>query len=294
MTRGTPCDYHIHYCADCCANPEMTLDNIEREALALGLKEICVLKHCSRVLPNGEAAWGCWKRVVPEQFEAFLKDIRGRAPVPGLRVFAGAETELLDDEGHVNIAAEDAKRLDSLSLSVHWLPRMRCATPSPSISPTADYAASPAAALAAWEGEVRRLGAGAILENLAQAYVRAMEMNPKVLVLAHFGDGLIPLRTYHVPVDELSDQTLCSLLEPVMRCCAERGILWEVAMMEPAKPAILVRANALGVKFCATADAHFLHADGWGDKLRDRGRAEGHLDNYGLARGVLNVKGVID
>ena len=50
-------DYHVHYYIDSCAADEMTFPNIEKKALELGLDEISVLKHHSRRMPNGEAAW---------------------------------------------------------------------------------------------------------------------------------------------------------------------------------------------------------------------------------------------
>lgn len=56
MISAARCDYHVHYFVDGYAHEEMTLANIEREAVRLGLEEVCVLKHYSQELPNGEEA----------------------------------------------------------------------------------------------------------------------------------------------------------------------------------------------------------------------------------------------
>jgi histidinol phosphatase-like PHP family hydrolase len=285
MSEVLPCDYHIHYYADSCANPEMTLENIQKEALRLGLRETCVLKHYSRELPNGADKWMAWKRIVPEAFEAFLKDIRTFEADPRLRFFAGVETELVDDNGTVNISSQDAERLDALILSVHWLPRMKVATADPTLD-VFNIQRSPPDVLRVWQKHVQECGAAALVENLAMAYVRAIEKNPKVLVLGHMFDGFYPLRTYQVPVDDVPEDILCRLMEPLMKVCAAHDVLWELTASPIRQPAILKRAHALGVKFCATADAHFLLVDGWGN-LREHEKAEARIDEYGLTRGAL-------
>jgi len=278
-------DYHVHYFADGCAQPEMTLDNIEREAARLGFDAVCVLKHYSHTLPNGQAAWVHWKRIVPGQFDAFLRDIRAYRPAAGLRMFAGVETELVDDAGAINIPAEEAARLDAAILSVHWLPRMGTATPDPSLIP-GRLADSPGEAVASWREAMESAGAEAILANFVSAYVRAIERNPGVRVLGHMYDGLLPLRAYEVPVDELTDDCLTDLMKPLMIACAERGVLWELTPAPVERPAILRRADALGVRFCATADAHFLQTPGWAN-LYDHAKAEAVIDEFGLTRGEL-------
>jgi len=278
-------DYHVHYYADPCSHPEMTLANIDAEAVRLGLSEICVLKHYSAALPNGQDSWVHWKRIVPEQFARFLQDIHSYRSATGIRMLAGVETELVDDAGTINIPRQDAEKLDAVILSVHWLPRMATAAPAPALVPGA-LDQGPPDLVAAWHAQLRACGTEAILANFIAAYVRAIERNPKVLVLGHMFDGLLPLRNFAVPVDDLSDACVLALMEPLLRCCAQQQVLWELTP-EPAKrPAILKRANALGVRFCATADAHFLQTPGWAN-LRDHARAESYLNSLGLRRGVL-------
>jgi len=278
-------DYHVHYFADDCSHAEMTLANIEREAARLGFDTVCVLKHYSHALPNGQAAWVHWKRIVPEQFAAFLQDIRAYKSSSGLRMLAGVETELVDDAGTINITAEDAAQLDAAILSVHWLPRMATATPDPALIP-GQLADSPVAAVQAWRAAVEARGVEAILANFVSAYVRAIERNPKVRVLGHMYDGLLPLRAYAVPVDALPDDRLIVLMEPLMKACASHRVLWELTPEAIERPAILRQAGALGVRFCATADAHFLQTPGWAN-LSLHARAEAVIDEYGLMHGEL-------
>lgn len=283
-----PCDYHVHYHLDPCAHAEMTVANVVREARRLGLAEIAILKHYSRELPNGQAAWAFWKRIIPAQFETFLAEFAAHPQSPDLRRFKGVETELVDDQGTVNIAPEDAARLDTLVLSVHWMPRLQVATADPALMPTDKFDESPPDALADWRRQVRACGAAALVENLVSAYVRALEAHPRLGVLGHMYDGLLPLRRYAVPVDGLSDARLNDLMEPLMRACAETGVLWELTSDPVTRPAILLRAQELGVSFCATADAHFAQTPGWAN-LWNHEQAEKYLSQLGLRRGTLRL-----
>jgi len=285
MISSGRCDYHVHYFVDGCAHEEMTLANIEREAVRLGLEEVCVLKHYSQELPNGEDLWVNWKRIIPEQFASFLKDIRAYQTSSRISMLAGVETEIVDDAGKVNIPEKDANRLDALILSVHWLPRMETLTADPALNPW-HAEKSPPSVAADWENRVRACDPAAVVRNLASAYIRAIEENAKVLVLAHMGDGLGPLRSYEVPVDELSDDKLNALMEPLMETCAEKQVLWELTPTSVKRPSILKRASAVGVRFTATADAHFLQADGWAH-LRDHFKAEEYISSLGLTKGTI-------
>jgi len=280
-------DYHVHYFADMCAHDEMTLPNIAAEARRLGIDGVCVLKHYSHTLPNGEAVWVCWKRIIPEQFSAFIRDIRTFQAPAGLRMLAGVETELVDDTGTINIPAEDSAQLDAAILSVHWLPRMAVAAPDPALTPGNNPQAPPEV-LAAWNATVHAVGAEALLDNLMTAYVRALEGNPCVRVLGHMFDGLFPLRAFNVPVDDIADTRLTAIMDPLFRACANGQVLWELSPEEIVRPAVLAAAQARGVRFCATADAHFLQTPGWGNMYR-HAAAETLIDQYGLTRGRLNT-----
>jgi histidinol phosphatase-like PHP family hydrolase len=278
-------DYHVHYFVDGCVHEEMTLANIEREAARLGLEEICVLKHYSQELPNGEDAWVNWKRVVPGQFAAFLEDIRAHQAAARISMLAGVETELVDDSGKVNIPEEDAGRLDALILSVHWLPRMQVLSADPALNPWKPEQ-SPPNVVADWRKRLEECDAGAVVRNLVLAYVRAIERNPRVAVLAHMYDGLEPLRCYGVSLEALGDEQLNALMEPLMVACREKHVLWELTAAPVKRPSILKRANAVGVRFSATADAHFLQARGWA-QLRDHSKAEEYIASLGLTKGRI-------
>jgi len=122
MATSGKVDYHIHYFVDGCASDEMTLPNIAAEAVRIGLEEIGILKHYSQELPNKETKWVSWKRIIPKQFVDFLTDIRSFHSPAGLHILAGVETELLNDQGKINIPQSDIDKLDFINLSVHWLP----------------------------------------------------------------------------------------------------------------------------------------------------------------------------
>lgn len=279
------CDYHVHYFLDGCVHEEMTLPNIEQEALRLGLDEICVLKHYSQKLPNGEDAWAYWKKIIPEQFASFLEDIRAYQASSRISMLAGVETELVDDSGTVNIPAVDIDKLDAVNLSAHWLPRMEVLTADPSLNPW-NLENSPAEVVLDWQNRVRECDVAAVIENLVAAYIRAVKGNPKVRLLAHMDDGLTPLRTYGIDVDTLSDERLSVLMEPLMAACAKAEVLWELTPSPVKRPSILTRANELGVLFSATADAHFLQTDGWAN-LRQHEKAEEYIASLGLKKGTI-------
>lgn len=284
-------DYHIHYYLDACANAEMTFPNIEETAVAVGLSEIAVLKHYSYALPNAKADWAAWHTVRPEQFERFLREFHDFRPRARLPIYAGVETELVDDLGTINIPDADLDRLDLAALSVHYLPRMACMEMPLLYHPRMqrallDQDPEAKAAYAAWLAQAERTGPAAFVEGLVAGYVQAIRRHPKVRFLSHLYDGLLPLRDAGIACDALPKAALVSLFEPLMRTMAEHNVLWELLPEPVPHPEILHRANALGVRFLATADAHFLRG-GWGN-LVDHDKAEHFLDELGLQRGRIH------
>jgi histidinol phosphatase-like PHP family hydrolase len=278
-------DYHIHLGVDECALPEMTFENIEEQAFQVGLKEICILKHYSLWLPNARANWVFWKRIKKEAFDDFITKIKLQKKSFRMKLFAGVETELVDCKGNINIPPEDAEKLDAIVLSVHWMPRLEILTPHPLLNPYQPDK-TPPTLLEYWHEDVKKVGAKAILENFVKAYVVAIEQNSKLLVLGHMFDGMFPLRKYQIPVDEISDKTLCEIFTPLFKMCVERGVLWELSHSDSLPhPDLFAHANKLGVKFCATSDSHALEG------IRTHIKVEQLLDKYGLQRGRLNVKG---
>ncbi len=115
-------DYHVHCHLDGCSARDMTLAAIYESALEAGLREICVVKHYSHKMPNGDDTWLYWKRTKPEDFDRYLQEFEDTAQPAGLRVLSGVETELVDSDGGINIPPDAAARIDLVLVSNHWLP----------------------------------------------------------------------------------------------------------------------------------------------------------------------------
>lgn len=287
MAAQRKADYHIHYFADICAHDEMTLLNIETEAQRLGIEELCVLKHYSSQLPNMEKEWVYWKQVCAEQFNDFLEDIREYIPFSNIKILAGVESELLSDKGEINIGKSDSSRLDLVSLSAHWFPEMKILNTDPLLFP-GDIGKVSSQAADIWREQIKDVSTESIIESLVSGYVKAVEQNPKIRVLAHMGDGLNILRAYEIEIDKLAEGKLLNLMEPLMIVCAEKNVLWEITEQPIKCEFIPKRANELGVFFSATVDAHFLHADGW-SHLFDHYKAEEYIDFLGLRKGQITL-----
>ena len=282
MAMSGKVDYHIHYFVDGCASDEMTLANIAAEALKIGLEEICILKHYSQQVPNKEAKWVSWKRIIPKQFADFLTDIRSFHSPAGLHILAGVETELLNDQSKINIPQCDMDKLDAINLSVHWIPDLEFLHFDPALWPGELGKISPVAA-ERWRTQIKKIGTEAILKNFVLAYVRAIKENPKVRSLAHMFDGLFPLRQYQIPVDDLGEKKILKLMEPLMQMCVENHILWELTPTPVECDFVLKRANEIGVHFSATVDAHSLQI------LRDHNKAETYIDSMALTKGTIYI-----
>jgi len=265
----------------------MTVQNIAAEAKRIELQEIAVLKHYSRQLPNNQAQYQDWHRIRPQEFELFLSELDGFSSTDGLQIFSGVETELINEDGVINIEVEQQQRVDMVALSVHFMPYLDVLDLGidnyPHIlSPSTEaYRAS----IEPWLHKVKQVGAEDIIRALVNAYCNAIQRNPKVRTLAHMMDGLEPLRLYQIDVDSVEIDTLVSLMEPLMHCMREHQVLWELHTMPIKQKTILQFANALGVRFCATADAHFI-SGGWAN-MSDHWRADRILDNLSLARGYI-------
>ena len=279
-------DYHIHYYLDACASNEMTLQNIVSAAKQAGLREIAVLKHYSRELPNGRAQYETWYRIIPGAFEYYLFEMAGFSS-DDLKIYSGVETELINEDGEVNIEYEHQQRVDIVALSVHYMPYLDVLNLSGDtyphiLSPNSDaYRAS----IEPWLNKVRQTSIDSIVSALVNAYCNAIEKNPKIRTLSHMSDGLEPLRSYQIAVDQVPADTLVGLMEPLMHCMRDHQVLWELHTIVPKQKAVLYRANELGVRFCATADAHFI-SGGWAN-ISDYYKAERIINDLSLERGYI-------
>lgn len=282
-------DYHVHCHLDGCSAREMTLAAIYAEAVKAGLREICVVKHYSQVLPNQADAWVNWKRTTPEAFDVYLEEFRSTPQPAGLRVLSGVETELLSSAGDINISAAQAERLDLVLVSNHWMPdapglsrawvpllvkgQMPCQMPVEELGP--------------WMAALQETGAEPFVRAVCDGNANAVRRHPKVRVLSHLGDGLHVLRAFRIPVDDLSDDTLLKCTEPVIRACTEHQALWELTPGIPRRTNLVREANRRGVQFTGTVDAHFLTHAAWGHTLAEHPCVETVIRQLDLKRGQL-------
>lgn len=281
-------DYHIHYHIDQCANDEMTLPNIEKKCIELGITEGTVLKHYSASMPNGKDTWICWHKTVPEQWQQYLDEFTAYKPKQMI-IHSGVETELCNEAGDINIPLEEQQKVDMIQLSVHYMIDLDCLPMSLLLYPNLNFCPEfnndeGRRIVEKWRLKTVASGEENIICGLVNGYMNAIKRFPKVKSLAHMGDGLKPLRTYLVDVDKVSINRIIEIMEPLMRLMAEKGVVWEL-LCEPANPAILKRANELGVSFTASADGHFLDS-GWGP-LSKHIDAERFLDKHSLRRGKI-------
>ncbi|MDD4125420.1 MAG: hypothetical protein PHW77_06840 [Eubacteriales bacterium] len=283
-------DYHVHYYLDSCARDEMTFPNIEKRCLELGIDEITVLKHYSHSLPNGERDWVFWHTIKNEEWVKFLNEYAAYKPEK-LIIRSGVETELCNEKGDINIPPEEQKKIDMCALSVHYMINLDCCEMDFLLYPNLNFCPGHnneegMRLREEWKHKVESVGPEKMITGLVNGYINAIKRNPKVKTLAHMYDGLLPLRTYFCDVDSLGESKCVELLEPLMKIAAEYGVLWELFGDGVVNEKILLRANEMGVRFCATADGHMLK-DGWGplDNLK---RAEDFIDRLGLNRGTVD------
>ncbi len=263
-------DYHVHYYIDTCSNEAMTFENIDKKCKELGITEAAVLKHYSHWFPNEQDAWIFWNQIKEEEWNTYLREFSEFKPKYTL-FRSGVETELLNQRGDINIPVSEQEKIDIVQLSVHFMMDMDCLPmdlliyPNFKICPRFDNPEG-RALLEKWEEKVEAAGTENIISGHVQGYMNAINRFSKVKSLAHFDDGMAPLRTYHVDVNKVSQERVLEIFEPLMKLMAEKGVAWELAG-PTTNLAMLKRAHELGVFFTATADAHFLEG-GWGPLTR--------------------------
>lgn len=250
-----------------------------------------MLKHYSAALPNGKNDWVSWHVVKEAEFRLYLEQMAAYRTEEGLKIFSGVETELVNCKGDINIPMEDQEKVDSIALSVHYLPQMDKVTVPFLYHPRAQkelLETDPEArqALKRWQETVEDLGPGYFVEQLVQGYVAAFEKYPKIRQASHMYDGLFPLRDYLIPYDRISEGTLIEMMEPLMDAMVRCQVLWELLPEPVGNKNILKRANEKGVQFVASADGHSLNGT-WG-RFVDHPLAEKMIDEMQLNKGVVN------
>ena len=179
-----PVDYHIHYHLDSCAGPDMTCTNIEQGAYVLGLKEIGVVKHCSEELPGGKD-FVFWHILKEEDFQTFFDDIRVFSPESRIPMYAGVESELIDESGKISITGSHYDAIDYIMLSVHYMPFLHCVGYQPLIHPRAQRSKIQEDPFLCqeylkWMDVVSRVGSMSIIEGLINGYCNAIKKNKKI------------------------------------------------------------------------------------------------------------------
>ncbi len=271
-------DFHIHYHLDACGAAEMTMPNIERACIELGIDEATVVKHYSERMPNGEKDWICWHVQGTDELDKFLDEYHAYTP-KSVIFHSGVETELMNDKGDINIPLSDQEKVDMVQLSIHFmidterLPLDLMIYPILSFSPEYNNAEGERL-LAEWKEKVDSVGAEYLINATVNGYMNAIKRNPKVKSLAHMADGMKHLRTYLADVSSVPVKKQVEMFEPLMKLMAEKGVYWELAN-EFAEPAIIKRAHEMGVTFTCTADGHQLY-EGWGP-LKNHINAENNL-----------------
>lgn len=269
----------------------MTLPTIDQEARKMGLEEIAVLKHYSTALPNGEKDWVSWHVIKDEEFDLFLEQFAAYEQKEGLRILSGVETELVSEHGDINIPDDKAAKIETIALSVHYMPAFDKVTEKFLYHPRAQkqlMETDPAArkALKRWMEQVHDLGSAYFVEQLVRGYVNAFARQPKILQASHMYDGLFPLRDYLIPYQELGEKKIIEMMEPLMEAMVKYDVMWELLPEPIGMESILHRANEKGVRFIASADGHSLNGT-WG-RFTDHPLAEEMIARLGLTKGVLS------
>ncbi len=278
-------DYHVHYYLDRCASPDMTLPKIDAYAHSIGLDEITVLKHYSHRLPNGQAHWANWHQIVPEEFSQYLSDVHNYKSPYGTIIHTGVEAELNNTNGDINIPEADQEKIDMVALSMHFmidmpfLPLDATCYPPNSTEKDKEW-------LESWDQKVKKCGAEAIVAGIVEANCNAIRRFPKVRTLSHLYDGLYMLRDYRVPVEDIPDDRLLELMEPLMLTMASHNVYWELLGDRIPRPTVLYRAKELGVRFVPTGDAHYLENHSWGN-FSSHLSAQKLLDDMRLPNGYI-------
>lgn len=259
-------DFHIHYHLDQCGAAEMTMPNIEKACIDLGIDEATVLKHYSAALPTGQKDWAAWHVQGTAELDRFIEEYN--AYIPEKVIFhSGIETELINDRGDINCPVSDQEKVDMVQLSIHFmidtekLPMTFYYHPDAFWSPEMKTEEGQRA-WKQWKESVNDVGAEYLIEATAKGYMNAIKRFPMVKSLSHMGDGMAHLKTWGADINSVPMKRRVEILEPLMKLMAEKGTFWEVTP-GGVSPEIFMRAYELGVTFTCTCDGHQLY-EGWG------------------------------
>ncbi len=208
-------DYHTH---SRYSDGQESVKRIADAARQRGLAEVAVTDHGPNVVVSGVKNLDCYYRV--------LEEIHG-LEIPGVRVLAGAEANIIDLEGKLDIPPAVYEQLDVLICGLH---------------PYSIPANIRDGYRLFGRNHLRHLGPGwrqKAVEANTRATVAALENNP-VDILSH--PGLF----FEVDIEEVS------------RACVRENVLFEIncGHHHPELEDVKIAFKA-GVTFIISSDAHF-------------------------------------
>lgn len=216
-------DYHTHTTN---SDAEQTLDELVQAARDKGLKEVAVTDHGPLAAVIGV-----------KDANTYLK-LRDKIDVlnrqfDDIKVLLGAEANIRDDEGTLDIPAEVIEEMDILIAGLHPY-----TLPSSVDDGVGIFV----------QNSLRHLGKGqrqkAITAN-TKACVAVIENNPELDILSH--PGLF----FKVDVGE------------VAKACVKKEVLFEINCgHEHPELSDIMEADKLGAKFIVNSDAHFPYSVG--------------------------------
>lgn len=213
-------DYHTH--SRYSDGRERIIDIVDA-AVSRGLDEVAITDHGPRVLGSGVRNIDSYRHIL-EQVNALDK--------PRVRVLVGAEANILDEDGTLDIPAGLYQNLDVLICGLHPF-----TLPNDVANGLKLFGANYLRFLG------KNIGRKAV-ENNTRAVIAALEKNP-VDILAHPG--------LYFEVD----------IEEVARACIEYNVLFEINCGHHYPNANKLHiANRIGVNFIVNSDAHFYDSVG--------------------------------
>ena len=111
-------DYHLH--TPYCRHAEGAMEQYARQAVSLGLEEVCFTPHMPPV--PGFARGPDWLRMAPDDMERYLRDLETvRSRHPSLRILCGIEADFYDGSEEKTGELLARYPFDLVLMSVHFL-----------------------------------------------------------------------------------------------------------------------------------------------------------------------------
>ncbi|QGU00363.1 Histidinol phosphatase and related hydrolases of the PHP family [Candidatus Syntrophocurvum alkaliphilum] len=224
-------DYHVHCRA---SDGNQTVEEIAEVALQKGLKEVAVTDHGPLAAVIGVKNCDVYLQLRKKINEINSRDL-------GLKILLGAEANVRDFKGTLDIDKEVMKSLDILIIGLH-----------PYTLPT-----SIADGLNLFlQNSLRHLGKkerAKAVKNNTIAIIEALSRNPEVDILSH--PGLF----FNVDIEQVAE------------ACRDNQVLFEINCgHEYPEISDIIKAERVGANFIVNSDSHFKKTVGdlkYGSKL---------------------------